>query len=154
MSFAKGKEGREESTPSPLPFGNAVQPASTAGNGKVEAMLGRGTKVVGTLTFSGPAEVDGQVEGEIVASDRLTIGESAIVNGKVSGTEVIVKGTVNGDIIAQKRLSLRKPAKVLGNITSAVVSIEEGVVFEGKCTMVALQNQKDNDTVVVSRTTH
>lgn len=102
---------------------------------RVEAFLGRGSKVVGTLTFTGPVELDGYIEGEIIAQDRLVIGEAAVINAKISGSEILVKGTVNGDINASKRLALKKPAKVLGNIQTTNLSIEEGVVFEGKSSM-------------------
>lgn len=108
--------------------------------GQVEAFLGRGSRVVGNLQFTGPVELDGQVEGEITAKDKLTIGEAAVISAKVSGAEIVVKGTVNGDIFASKRLSLRRPAKVTGNIVSSNLSIEEGVVFEGKCSMAPAQN--------------
>ena len=57
------------------------------------------------------------------------------MNGRIIGGEVIIKGTVNGDISASKRLSLKRPAKILGNISSTNLSIEEGVIFEGKCIM-------------------
>lgn len=112
-------------------------PAAPQQGGKVEAYLGKGSKVVGTLTFSGPVELDGHVEGEVAAQDRLTVGESAFVQGKIMGAEVVVRGTVHGDVIASKRLSLKKPAKIIGNISSSSISIEEGVVFEGKCSMGA-----------------
>ena len=107
----------------------------SASSGPVEAFLGKGSKAVGTLTFTGPAEIDGAVEGEVQAKDRLTIGESATVNAKITGSEIIVKGTVTGDIVASKKLSLRRPARITGNITANSLSIEEGVVFEGKCSM-------------------
>ncbi|MCB0310957.1 MAG: polymer-forming cytoskeletal protein, partial [Bdellovibrionales bacterium] len=90
--------------------------------------------VVGTLTFTGPVELDGYVEGELNA-DKLTIGEAAVIKAKVRGAEITVKGSVTGDIIASKKLMLKKPAKVVGNITSSNLSIEEGVVFEGQCSM-------------------
>jgi cytoskeletal protein CcmA (bactofilin family) len=113
----------------------AIQQTPTTG--KIEAFLGKGSKVVGTLTFTGPVELDGYIEGEVTAQDRLTIGESAVINGRINGAEVMVKGTVTGDIVASKRLSLKKPAKIVGNITSSNLSIEEGVIFEGKCSMGA-----------------
>ena len=102
---------------------------------KIDAFLGTGSKVVGAVSFTGPVQIDGEVEGEVNASDSLQIGESAVLKAKVIGkSEVVVRGTVHGDIVAQ-RLSLKKPAKIYGNIASASLSIEEGVVFEGKCTM-------------------
>lgn len=133
MSFTKGKDSQEGGTGT---YGMGAGPVgSTSGAPRVEAFLGRGTKVVGTLTFSGPAEVDGHVEGEIIAQDRLTIGESAVINGKLTGGDVVVKGNVTGDVTANRRLSLRRPAQVVGNLSAPVLSIEEGVIFEGKCVM-------------------
>lgn len=129
MTFGKLKDDKES--------GASAFAVSSPTSEKVEAFLGRGSKITGTLTFSGPVELDGQVEGEVVAHDRLTIGEGAVIQAKVSGADIVVKGTVNGDISASKRLALKRPAKVFGNITTASLSIEEGVVFEGKSTMSA-----------------
>lgn len=102
---------------------------------KTNAFLGKGSKVSGTLTFQGPVEIGGEIEGEIHASDTLVIAESAIVKAKVVGTDILIKGQVTGDIIASKKLSLEKPGKVNGNLSSPVLRIEEGVVFEGNCSM-------------------
>jgi cytoskeletal protein CcmA (bactofilin family) len=65
------------------------------------------------------------------------LGEGANIQGKVYGAEVTVRGTVNGDLIAAKRLTIKKPARIVGNISCPVISIEEGVHFEGRCSMVA-----------------
>ena len=134
MSFVKSKS--EMDSPS------SVNPVASPSGTKTSAFLGQGSKVVGTLNFSGPVELDGFVEGELNAQDKLVIGESAVVNAKINGSEVLVKGTVNGDIAASKRLILQKPAKISGNISSASLSIEEGVVFEGHCSMISGQTSK------------
>ena len=132
--MAFGKLGEDKSGEKAAVASFAV---SGSGSEKVEAFLGRGSKVVGTLTFSGPAEIDGQIEGELIAQDRLTVGESAVVQAKVTGGEIVVKGTVNGDIYATKKLALKRPAKVIGNISTSSLSIEEGVIFEGKSSMTS-----------------
>ncbi len=136
MSFGKAKD---DSVPS-------VPPISSLGQARTDAFLGKGTRVVGTLTFSGPVEIDGLIEGEIIAQDRLVIGESAVVKGKISGSEITVKGDINGEICASKRLSLRRPARVVGNISSPVISVEEGVTFDGKCAMTAAQKAENHGT--------
>ena len=104
-------------------------------SGQGEALLGTGSKVIGTLTFTGPVQLDGEVEGEVLCKDKLIVGQAAMIKAKISGTEVLIMGTVQGDIVASKSLSLRKPARVLGNISTEQLSIEEGVVFEGHCAM-------------------
>ena len=103
--------------------------------GGTSAFLGKGTKIVGKLTFEGSVRIEGQIEGEITAQDTLTVGESAVVKAKILGTSVVVHGQVTGDISARTRLELRAPSKVVGNITSASLVIHEGAVFEGQCSM-------------------
>jgi len=105
--------------------------------GGTSAFLGKGTKIVGKLSFEGSVRIEGQVEGEINAQDTLTVGESAVVKAKIIGTSVVVHGQVTGDINARTRLELRAPSKVVGNITSASLVIHEGAVFEGQCSMGA-----------------
>jgi len=138
MAFGKSssddKGGSNTSSYNPPPSQTPV-PSSGNTTGSLGAFLGTGSKVVGQLTFTGPVELDGQIEGEISSQDKLTIGESAFLKGTINGTEILVKGTVQGDIIASKKLILRKPAKIVGNITTPNLNIEEGVTFDGKCSM-------------------
>lgn len=129
MSFGRStKDSDAEST-------SSFMKSSSSSSSHTGDFLGQGSRVVGKLSFTGQVELDGYVEGELNSQDKLTIGEAAIINARVSGTEIFVRGTVNGDIVASKRLVLQKPAKVVGNISSTNLSIEEGVVFEGQCSM-------------------
>lgn len=96
--------------------------------------FGKDAKLVGNLTLQGPTRIDGSVEGEIQSSSDLEVGESAVINAKITGTVVRILGTVNGDVHA-KKLTLIKPAKVIGNISTEDLRIEEGVIFEGGCSM-------------------
>ena len=98
------------------------------------AYLGEGSKVSGKLNFEGPARIDGQIDGEIIAKDSIMIGESAVVTGPIKAASIIVAGKVNGDITAQ-RIELRFSAQVLGNLTSQALVMYEGAVFEGHCAM-------------------
>ena len=99
------------------------------------AFLGKGSRVVGKLTFEGAARIEGVVEGEVIAQDTLTIGESAVVNAQITGSAVVIHGRVTGDVTARKRLEIRAPGRLSGNITTPSLVIHEGVVFEGQCNM-------------------
>jgi len=144
MSFGKKDNAHTENSSSVSSSGSSSRHSS--GSNGVEAFLGQGSKVNGTLTFSGPAELNGLVEGELHAKEKLTIGESAVINARIVGGEILVKGTVNGDISA-KTLSLKRPAKINGNITSSNLSIEEGVIFEGKCSMSQSSESKSSPSM-------
>jgi cytoskeletal protein CcmA (bactofilin family) len=108
---------------------------AAAASGEVNAYLGKGSRVTGKLSFEGTVRVDGQVEGEVAAQDTLIVGESAIVNAQITGTSVIIKGKVTGDIIARERVEIRAPGKLFGNVTTPSLIIQEGVIFEGHCSM-------------------
>ncbi len=107
--------------------------------GATSAFLGKGSRVVGKLTFEGTVRIEGHVEGEISAQEALTIGETAVVNAQIVGTSIVVHGRVTGDITARKRLEIRAPGKVFGNISAPSLVIHDGVVFEGQCTMGAAE---------------
>ncbi len=138
--MAFGKTPSEETKINAI---NPINPIPSQGLGlgsqntqaSLGAFLGSGSKINGQLSFSGPVEIDGNVEGEIVAQDKLTIGESASIKGTIHGGEILVKGTINGDIVASKKLVIKKPARIIGNLSTPSLTIEEGVTFDGKCIM-------------------
>ena len=113
------------------------KPAPREVHAPIEAgsYLGQGSKVRGKLNFEGPARIDGQIDGEIIAKDSIMIGESAVVSGPIKAASVIVAGKVSGDIIASQRIELRFSAKVLGNLISPVLVVDKGAEFEGHCAM-------------------
>ena len=117
------------STPSIAPRANGPAPAEG------RAYLDRGSKISGKISFEGPARIDGEVDGEIVAKDSITIGESAVVTAHIRAASVTVAGKVSGDITASQRIDIRPSAKVSGNITAPVLSVQEGALFEGHCSM-------------------
>jgi cytoskeletal protein CcmA (bactofilin family) len=98
-------------------------------------MAGAKLETTGEISFQGPARIDGEVDGEIDAKDSLTIGESAAVTAQIRAASVSVAGKISGDIVATQRIEIRPSAKVSGNITAPVVSVQEGALFEGHCSV-------------------
>jgi cytoskeletal protein CcmA (bactofilin family) len=110
------------------------KPAAGAPGG-INAFLGEGTEFKGVLTFEGTVRVDGRFEGEIVSRDTLVIGESAEVKAEINVHTVIISGTVRGNVVAAGRIEVHRPARIYGNLRTTALSIEEGVMFEGSCSM-------------------
>jgi cytoskeletal protein CcmA (bactofilin family) len=106
-----------------------------SGGDNLNAFLGEGTTFKGNLTFEGTVRVDGRLEGEIFTKDTLVVGESATVKATIHAGVLIIGGTVHGDITAEKKVELHASARLVGNIGTPSLSIAEGVVFEGTCTM-------------------
>jgi cytoskeletal protein CcmA (bactofilin family) len=115
---------------------------------EARAYLDQGSKVSGKLTFEGPARIDGQIDGEIIAKDSVIIGESAVVTAQIKAASIIVAGKVSGDITASQRIEIRPSAKVLGNLTSPVLVVHEGAVFEGHCAMQPEGAREDRKVTV------
>lgn len=103
----------------------------------VATIIGPGTKVKGELHSKGTIRIEGEVEGRIECEDTVVVHESGTVRADIIGGQVIISGTVEGNTFAHERLEITNQAKVVGNITAPRISIAEGVIFEGQCTMKA-----------------
>lgn len=130
------RAGRPDDAKASLPTNVSGEQRATEPT-EVQAHLGRGSRIEGKLHFEGSVRIEGEVEGEIDAQDTVIIGEAATVVAQVTAATVIIKGKVTGDLSASKRVELRAPARLLGNIVSPSLVIQEGVVFEGHCSMAA-----------------
>ncbi len=133
MSFGKFKDDKNGSDKN---SGDSVRNLLTSSSGQaVGAVLGKGAKIIGALYFEAGVQINCEIEGELYAQGELQIGESAVIKAKIEGADIQIRGTVEGNIMATRRISLLRPARVLGNISAPSLHIEEGVVFEGSCSM-------------------
>src|SRR4051812_1542269 len=121
-------------TPPPEPARVVKEPQRVAEPGLVAA-LHKGSRVSGQLIFQGAAQIDGYADGEIQCQGKLTIGEGAEIRAKISGHVVIVRGRVEGNVTAKEKVELIAPARLIGNINTPRLTITEGVVFDGDCSM-------------------
>lgn len=103
---------------------------------EITALLGRGTRFEGKLSFEGRVRIDGVFKGEIKSEDVLIIGEGAEVHAEIDVATVIIKGgAVHGNIRAKNSIELHSPGKLVGNIHSPSVFLDRGVEFQGSCRM-------------------
>jgi cytoskeletal protein CcmA (bactofilin family) len=126
----------------PAPAASAAAPAvrihstrPSAPSQELNAFLGKGCIYEGKLTFEGRVRIDGKFTGEIFSNDTLEVGPDAEMEAEIDVAVVVIAGTVHGNITARGRCDLRAPAVVVGNITSPIVTMEEGVRFDGEMRM-------------------
>jgi len=101
----------------------------------VATIIGPGTVVKGEVHSKGTVRVEGCVEGRVECEDTIVIQESGSVQADLIAGQIIISGTVEGNTFAHERLEITNQGKVIGNITAPRISIAEGVIFEGQCTM-------------------
>ena len=86
-------------------FNRKKQPA-------IRSLIGEGTQVHGELRFDAGLRIDGEVLGDVVAtepSSLLVISEHARVQGKVMAGHVIINGQVHGPVAHELLAHGRKP---------------------------------------------
>jgi len=110
--------------------------------GQAGSYLGKGSIVVGNVSFDGPATIDGQVDGDITSTGTLILGETAVITcPRIEAASVIIAGEVSGDIMASEQIVIARSARVLGNLYSPAVAIEDGAWFDGHCKVMRAGSQ-------------
>jgi cytoskeletal protein CcmA (bactofilin family) len=104
---------------------------AAGGRGAIPSLLGNDLRITGDISSSGEVQVDGRVEGDIIA-DCLIVSETGVVDGAIAANSVRVLGTVNGPITAGS-VKLGRSARVTGDIVHQTLSVEEGAFVSGHC---------------------
>lgn len=103
---------------------------------RIDSLIGAGTVIAGDLNFSGGMRIDGQVNGNVVATpgkpSTLVLSELAQVNGEVKVTHLVVNGVINGSVTASEYLELQSKARVTGDVSYHTIEIQLGAVVDGR----------------------
>ncbi len=121
-------------------------------DGGIEAFLGPETIFQGTINTKGTLRIDGRWEGGTVNAQGVIIGENGMVTGNINAGSVIIGGKVTGNIIASEMLEIHSRGEVKGDIKTAHLSIADGAIFEGNCSMI--REEKIEPTEEASLKTH
>lgn len=118
---------------------------------QINAFLGKDTEFQGKLSFTGAVRIDGRFKGEIFTEGTLILGEAAVVESDIEASHIIISGEVHGNILAKSRIEIHAPGRVFGNIQAPVVTIDEGVVFEGNCQMQIQSADVDKKVAILQK---
>ncbi len=105
------------------------------GAGEISAFVGKGVEFKGSISYSGTVRIDGYLDGEIHTDGVLLVGEDAVIQAKITAGTIVCKGKITGDVVAKDRVKLRAPAVMNGSVKAPVLSIEDGVLFNGALEM-------------------
>jgi cytoskeletal protein CcmA (bactofilin family) len=101
-------------------------------------IISSGVKIEGTLTTNGNIRVDGEMKGDIISDNSVSVGDSGIVNGQIKAEIISIGGNVTGSVIAKDKLYLKSKSAVNGDLFMKFLIVEEGAKFNGKCNMDSL----------------
>ena len=100
-----------------------------------DTVLSQDIDFSGTLSFEDPFLIRGKVSGDIDAKGLLVVDEEAVVNAGIRTSRVIIRGLVRGDVVASESVEIASTGKLDGDVTTPQISMENGCMFSGRCTM-------------------
>ncbi|MBS3912162.1 MAG: polymer-forming cytoskeletal protein [Hydrogenophaga sp.] len=110
-------------------FGKKKQPP-------IKSLIAQGTRIEGNVLFHDGLRVDGEVVGDIRASDErpsiLVVSESACVTGQIHADHVIINGMVKGPVLAFDLLELQPKARIEGDVSYRALEMHQGATISGQ----------------------
>ncbi len=104
---------------------------------RIDSLIGAGTRIEGKIRFSGGLRIDGEVKGNVEASEgasssTLVLSEQAQVEGIVSVAHMVSNGSVVGQVTVTEFLEMQSRAKIVGDVDYALIEMHQGAVIEGR----------------------
>lgn len=98
------------------------------------SIIGRGTRIEGTVRFSGALRVEGSVHGEVRGDGRaaatLDLGPQGNITGSVAGVDVRSEGRIDGVVTDAGIVELRADSQTSGELSYAVIDVQHGAVVD------------------------
>jgi cytoskeletal protein CcmA (bactofilin family) len=114
-------------------------------SGDLNTIVGKGSVVQGNMRIRNSVRIDGRVKGNVTTSDTVVVGKDGAVEGTIQAKHVLMAGKVKGDISASGKVVIEATSTVTGDVEASRLVVDEGAVFDGKCTM-AQNTMKRQDT--------
>ncbi len=99
------------------------------------SILAQGSKWDGKVEIRGTLRVEGEFKGTVETPESLIIGKTGVMHAQVKVKNAIIGGQLYGNILAENKIELQSGSHVEGDIKTKRLVIDEGVFFEGNCSM-------------------
>jgi cytoskeletal protein CcmA (bactofilin family) len=103
---------------------------------RIDSLIGAGTRIEGSVIFSGGLRVDGEVRGDVRAAEgesgTLVVSEQARIEGEIHVAHLVVNGTVVGPVHATELLELQPRSRVSGDVHYTSLEMHLGAIVEGR----------------------
>jgi cytoskeletal protein CcmA (bactofilin family) len=127
MSRRRNREdGRGPDQPAEPGIKEALGPEMT--------VVGRGTRLEGTLVSVESIRIDGQAKGRIAARGDVILSPDSNVEADIQAQNVVTGGTLKGNITARTMTEVQG-GQVDGTIRSKALVVREGALFSGEASI-------------------
>ncbi len=102
--------------------------------GAMNTIIGKGTKIEGSMDVEQSIRIDGKFKGSLNATDTLIVGATGELDEvSVKVKNAIIGGKIKGDVVASNKVTLESTSRLEGDLTAKLLVIEEGSLFTGNC---------------------
>jgi len=102
--------------------------------GVMNTIIGKGTKIEGSMEVSQSLRIDGTFKGSLSATDTLIVGTSGeLADVTVKVKNAIIGGKIKGNVAASNKITLESTSHLEGDLSAKLLVIEEGALFSGNC---------------------
>jgi cytoskeletal protein CcmA (bactofilin family) len=102
----------------------------------IKSLIAQGTRIEGNVFFHDGLRIDGEVIGDLRASDEkpsiLVVSEVAVVTGQIHADHVIINGHVKGPVLAFELLELQPKAHIVGDVSYKALEMHQGATISGQ----------------------
>jgi len=103
---------------------------------RIDSLIGTGTRIEGTVVFSGGLRVDGEIKGDVRAAEgqscTLVVSEQARIEGEIQVSHLVVNGTIVGPVHVAEFLELQPRSRVSGDVHYSSLEMHLGAIVEGR----------------------
>lgn len=117
------------------------EPENQTVNAGQTSIIAQGCKFDGKIDVRGTLRIEGEYRGTIGTPESLVIGKTGVVHANCNVKNAIIGGQLFGNIVAENKIELQSGSHVEGDIKTKRLVIDEGVFFEGNCSMGAGQKK-------------
>jgi len=102
---------------------------------ELNTIIGKGSVINGKVSIQNSIRIEGKVIGEVFSSGTITVGAKGEIEGNIEGINAIIGGKVKGSVTAAEKIVLEANSILIGDLKTVKLTIDEGAMFEGKCSM-------------------
>jgi cytoskeletal protein CcmA (bactofilin family) len=94
-------------------------------------VIGKGTVIEGTVKVLGRVQVDGSINGTLIAEGHVSVGPTGSVLGELVADELAVGGRVEGKVTVRDHLHIAPGGTARGEMRYGSLQVDRGGVIDG-----------------------
>jgi len=118
---------------------------------RIDTLVGQQTHIKGDIEFSGGIRIDGNITGNVNATNDvdsvLTLSEQGSITGEIRVPNLVINGTINGNVYSVGHVQLADKAKVKGNVYYHLLEMTVGSEVNGQLIRMSAENDETLDLI-------